>query len=182
MDNGSNKKKKLILNALIIVVLVIALCITTFALLYSMVKVDDNSFMTGSIKVNLNDGKPVIEEDDLLFEPGMTVQRKFFIENEGTWDVYYKIYFEDIKGELADVLDITIKDGERTVYSGKVSDMTKDKVDSDEEILRDGERRQMTVTFSFPKDSGNEVQNAYLKFNMSVDAVQTKNNPQRMFD
>ena len=48
MDNGSNKKKKLILNALIIVVLVIALCITTFALLYSMLKVDDRKHKSQS--------------------------------------------------------------------------------------------------------------------------------------
>lgn len=182
MNSSSNKRNKLILNILIIVALSIALCITTFALLYSMVKVDDNSFKTGSIQINLNDGKPVIEEDEFLFEPGMSVQKEFFIENKGTWDVYYKIYFENIKGDLSEVLDITLKDGERTVYSGKAADMTRDKIESDEEILKEGERRQMTITFSFPKASGNETQNAYLEFNMSADAVQTKNNPNRLFE
>ena len=167
---------------LIIVVLAIALCITTFALLYSMVKVDDNSFKTGSIKINRNDGNPVIEEEDFLFEPGMSVQKDFFIENEGTWDVYYKVYFENVKGDLAEVLDITLKDGERVVYSGKAADMTRDEIESDEEILKEGERRQMTIIFSFPENSGNETQNAYLEFNMSADAVQTKNNPNRLFD
>ena len=99
-----------------IVVLAVCLCITTFALVYSTVAVDNNLFQTGEIRVNLNDGKPVIEEDEFLFEPGMTVEKDFFLENQGTWDVYYKLYLDNVEGGLADVLDVAIRDGDTVLY------------------------------------------------------------------
>ena len=63
----------------IIIVLAFCLCITTFALVYASVSVGNNLFHTGEVKINLNDGKPVIREHEFLFEPGMTVVKDFFI-------------------------------------------------------------------------------------------------------
>ena len=74
-----------------LVTLALCLCLTTFALVYASVSVDNNLFGTAEVKINLNDGQPLIRENDLLFEPGMTVKKDFFIENQSTLDVYYKI-------------------------------------------------------------------------------------------
>ena len=57
------------------VILSICLCMTTFALVYATVSVDNNIFNTGKVEINLNDGNPVISEHEFLFEPGMTVKR-----------------------------------------------------------------------------------------------------------
>ena len=81
MREQNKTVKKLTANVAAVIVLAICLCITTFALVYSTVAVDNNLFRTGVIKINLNDGKPVIEEHEFLFEPGMTVEKTFFIEN-----------------------------------------------------------------------------------------------------
>ncbi len=77
---NSNKKtgRKLTASIITVVLLAVCLCVTTFALIYSAVNVDDNLFQTGRIKINLNDGKPVITENDYLFEPGMTVRKEVF--------------------------------------------------------------------------------------------------------
>ena len=123
---GSNKTaKRLTASVAAVIVLSICLCITTFALVYSTVSVNNNLFQTGGVRINLNDGKPVIEEHEFLFEPGMTVEKDFFIENHSTWDVYYKLYFEHVEGGLADVLEVAIRQGEKTLFSGKVSELTK---------------------------------------------------------
>lgn len=174
--------KKLTGSMITIVVLSCCLCITTLALIYSMVSVNDNLFHTGKIKINLNDGKPVIEEHEFLFEPGMTVKKEFFLENESTWDVYYRLYFADIEGELSDVLEVSVQDGDRVLLSGRISDLTKDKSGPADDILKLNERRNLTVSFHFPEDAGNEVQQCWLTFTMGADAVQTKNNPDRLFD
>lgn len=115
---------------------------------------ENNLFHTGIVKINLNDGKPVIEEHEFLFEPGMTVEKEFFIENQSTWDVYYKLYFEDIEGGLADVLEVSVRDGDKVLLSGKMSDMTKDNVGAADDILKLNERRILTVTFHFSGGSG----------------------------
>lgn len=180
--NQNTTSKKLTASVVTVFILAICLCITTVALIWATVSVENNLFHTGIVKINLNDGKPVIEEHEFLFEPGMTVKKDFFIENQSTWDVYYKLYFTDVEGGLADVLDITVKDGEKILYSGKASDLTRENVGAANDVLKLNERRNLTVYFHFPEEAGNSTQNLVLTFSMSADAVQTKNNPNKLFN
>lgn len=178
-----NKTAKRLTGGIIaIVALAVCLCITTFALVYASVSVENNLFHTGKVKINLNDGKPVIREHEFIFEPGMTVKKDFFIENDSTWDVYYRIYLENVSGGLADVLEITVKDGDRALYSGTASELTQQNVTAADDTLKIGQKRNLTVYFHFPEDKGNETQNLDLTFTMCAEATQTKNNPNRLFD
>ena len=180
---AENKTAKRLTGGIIaIVALAVCLCITTFALVYASVSVENNLFHTGKVKINLNDGKPVIREHEFIFEPGMTVKKDFFIENDSTWDVYYRIYLENVSGGLADVLEITVKDGDRAMYSGTASELTQQNVTAADVTLKIGQKRNLTVYFHFPEDKGNETQNLDLTFTMCAEATQTKNNPNRLFD
>ena len=176
----SKTTKRLTTSVATIVVLAVCLCITTFALVYSMVAVDSNLFQTGKIKVNLNDGRPVIEEDEFLFEPGMTVKKDFFIENDSTGTVYYRLYFAGVSGDLADVLEVTVKDGNKTLYSGTPTQL--ENTQAADDLLAVGQRRTLTMYFHFPEATGNSAQAKDLTFTLCADATQTKNNPQRLFD
>ena len=182
MKNDSRTAKRLRGNIIIVIVLALCLAITTFALIYESVSVDDNLFHTGSVKINLNDGKPVIRENEFLFEPGMTVKKDFFIENESTWDVYYKIYMDDVTGGLAKVLDVTIKDGDKTLYHGTPAELNRKQVSTADEILKVNQKKTLTVYFHFPENAGNDAQSLNLTFTMCAEATQTKNNPNREFD
>lgn len=72
---STNTSKKLTGSILTVILLAVCLCISTFALIFSMVSVENNLFHTGTIDINLNDGKPIITADEFLFEPGMTVKK-----------------------------------------------------------------------------------------------------------
>ncbi len=181
MNDNSKTAKKLTGSIIAVVVLALCLCITTFALVWATVSVDNNLFHTGTVKINLNDGKPVIEEHEFLFEPGMTVKKDFFIENESTCDVYYKLYFDNVNGGLADVLQITVKDGDRTLYQGTAAELNRTEVTAADDVLKIKERRELTVYFYFPADAANSTQNLTLTFDLCADAVQTKNNPNKLF-
>ena len=65
MSGPDKTEKKLKRGIAAVVVLAACLCVTTLALIYSAVSVDNNLFQTGTVKMNLNDGKPVIEEGEL---------------------------------------------------------------------------------------------------------------------
>ena len=182
MKNDSKTAKRLRGNIIIVIVLALCLAITTFALIYESVSVEENLFHTGSVKINLNDGKPVIRENEFLFEPGMTVKKDFFIENESTWDVYYKIYMDDVTGGLAKVLDVTIKDGDKTLYHGTPAELNRKQVSTADEILKVNQKKTLTVYFHFPENAGNDAQSLDLTFTMCAEATQTKNNPNREFD
>lgn len=174
--------RSFLLSCFSTVVVLVCFCITTYALILSSVEVRDNIFKTGNIGINLNDGKEIISEDEFIFEPGVVVKKDFFIENTGSWDVYYKLYFENIVGDLADVIEISITDGEKSLYSGKISDLTKDKVLPVEDELGVGDCKYLSVYFHFPETMGNDTQNLLLSFDLSADAVQTKNNSERLFE
>ncbi len=174
--------KKLTVCIIIIIILAICLCITTFALVYSIVTVDENIFKTGTVEINLYDGKPIITQDEFLFEPGMTVEKDFFIENESSEAVYYKLYFDNVDGGLQKVLDIEILDKENgtSLYSGKAQDFKRESCES--AVLLLNEKRTLTAVFHYPKESGNETQNMSLSFDLCAVATQTSNNPDRKFD
>lgn len=178
----TNTAKKLTGGIITIIVLAICLCFTTFALVWATVSVENNLFHTGSVDINLNDGKPVIHENEFIFEPGMTVKKEFFIENNSTWSVYYKIYFDNVSGGLADVLLVTVKDGEKTLYTGTANELNRQSVTAADDILQMKEKKTLTVVFYYPEDKGNDTQNLDLSFTICADATQTKNNPNRLFD
>ncbi|MGN0441533.1 MAG: TasA family protein [Acutalibacteraceae bacterium] len=182
MKSTNESTKKLTAGVVTIILLILCLCVTTLAIVYATVSVDNNLFSTGSVKINLNDGKPVIEEHEFLFEPGMTVKKDFFIENNATWDVYYKIYFDNVEGDLADVLEITIKDGDRVLYSGNATKLSRYGVRAADDTLKLKERRDLSVYFHYPESADNSTQNLTLSFDLCADAVQTKNNPNKLFD
>ncbi len=177
-----NDAKKLTLGIVAIIILALCLCVTTYALVYASVSVENNLFHTGRVKINLNNGQPVIRENEFNFEPGMTVEKDFFVKNESTWEVYYKIYFEDVSGDLADVLIISVKDGDKVLYTGTASDLTRKNVLAADDTLKVDERRNLKIFFHFPEECGNEAQNRDLAFTLCAEATQTKNNPGKLFN
>lgn len=174
--------KKMINKILLIIILIICFFITTFAVMKHLVVVEDNLFQTGSIKINLNDGNPIIEENELLFEPGMTLAKQFFVENQGTFDVYYKIYFDELQGDLIDVLNVTIKKDDDVIYNGTPSNLNKKNVDVVDEILGVNDKHVLDIIFHYPENANNSTQGDNISFIVNVDAIQVKNNPNRLFE
>jgi|LSQX01.1.fsa_nt_gb hypothetical protein len=174
--------KKMSINVAVLFLLIAGLCVTSFALVYMAIKVEDNIFRTGEIEIDLNNGQPIITAEEFLFEPGMTVEKPFYIQNNGTWDVYYQLYFAQVDGNLGDVLDVTIFNEEgQTLLTGKLSALTYGRVPTVEDVLMVRERHDLTIRFHFPEEAGNEAQSGYLTFILSAVAVQTKNNPDKEF-
>lgn len=178
-----DKKKRLIRSVVVLAVLCCCLAVTSFALAYQVAKLENNSFQTGGIGIDLNGGQPVITADEYLFEPGMTVEKPFYIKNNGTWAVYYKLYFSQVSGSLGDVLDVTILDEDDNILlTGKLSELTQETIPAMESTLDSGQRQDLTICFYFPKDSGNTMQGEGLTFELSAVGVQTKNNPGKEFE
>lgn len=182
MNSNNKTAKKMIASIAAIIILLFCLSITTYALMREMVSVENNIFYTGRVQINLNDGKPIIEEDEFLFEPGMTVKKDFFLKNQSTWDVYYKIYFDNVQGGLATVIEITILDGDKVLLSGTAAELSRTNVGVANDVLGVNEKRELTVYFHYPEKAENGTQNLTLSFDMCADAVQTKNNPNKNFD
>lgn len=183
----SNKKmtiKRMAGAMFVMFFLICCLGITAYALFYATVEVEENYFQTGYVDIDLNGGRPVIERHEYLFEPGMTVEKDFYVQNNSSWAVYFRLFFENVDGKLADVMEITIWDAKTgdEYFRGKANELTKAQVGAAEDELAVGERRDMKISFHYPEMSGNKTQNEELYFDFCAEAVQTRNNPERQFE
>ena len=188
VNNEKEVLKKLTTGVVIFIILCICLCITTFALVYAMVTVEDNVFETGFVAINLNDGEAVIDDAELFFEPGMTIKKEFFIENESSRPVYYRLYFNNLQGNLVKVLRVTIvdktdADNVKVLYGEKIADeLRRFNVETVNDPLASGERRELEIIFHLGETENNDYQNSGMSFDLCADAVQADNNPDKEFN
>lgn len=209
MTSKMTTEKRLRAGMFTVLVLTICLAITTYALMRVTLDLKNNVFHTGQIGINLNDEKSIVDPNEPMFqrfEPGVLAEADFFIENDqSTWAVYYRLYFKDVSGDLADVLEVTITDPNSTsskgpdaktfftderrkenvrgevLYHGTLSGLTRANVNAANDILEVGERRDLCMYFYFPTHEGNPNMGKDVSFSVCADAVQTKNNAGRDF-
>ncbi len=160
--------------------LLICLLVLTGHILRADLSVRSARIGSGAVKINLNDGAPVFRAQDLLLAPGAFVEREFFIENVGTADLFYRLYPSELCGELADVLTVTIRDGDTVLYDATLSALESSPAADD--ILHVGQRKYLTIRLFFPPSGGNALQNTQLSFALCAEATQVRNNAERVFD
>ena len=113
----TKSRRKMFFGIFLIICLMVGLGITSLALVYQKVTVEDNLFVTGQVKISLNDDQPIFRED-ILFEPGMVVQKEFTLSNDSTCDVHYRLYFTNIEGEFAKALQVEVLDQDEAIFEG----------------------------------------------------------------
>ena len=183
-DNGSKRMSlvSVILYVFTILLLVACLIISSLSLAYSNVLTDSVLYSTG-LKLNFNDGKPVVDENvGLDFSaPGETTVSTFFLENQSDEDVYYRLYFTDVRGELAAVMEVEIYLGDRLLYSGRMSEMERENTVAADDILKLRDHRDFTIFFNIADDAGNEYQGTSVTFRLAAEVTQVRDNPDKQF-
>lgn len=180
--NQSRTKKKAVSSLIAIAVLFVMLVLTTYALVSSFVSVDHNLFQTGTVKIELNGGKTVFDGSDMNIEPGHTLVRDFTVENKGSAEVYVRLYLENVQGALQEVLTFSVYDGDKLLFTGKAKDFSKNTPCISETPLAVGETRTLTAVVKMDESAGNAYQTAGITFDITAEAVQAKNNPDRLFE
>lgn len=176
--NEQSLKKKLNMMIVTIVLLVCGLTITSFALATSIAQIRNNRFaMSMGVQLAINDGDPVIDVKDVLYEPGGTYKTEFPIANLGSFDVWYRVYFTEVDGALKDHIIVTVKEAEsgKVLCNGKMSELSANKVEVG--MLEAGQEKALSIEFHFPSDSGNDAQGQTVSFKITANAIQKPNNP-----
>lgn len=184
MLRKSRQKKQILQIAgpmAIVAALLIVWSAATLILAQHQVEVGENAFTSGTLKVNLNDGKPVFDED-ILFEPGMMIRRDFTIKNEGNIDVIYRLWMSEIEGDLAQELQVEIKDGKKLIFSGILEEFMEEKTVGSNAILLANEEKELTIEIFLPEKSGNDMQGEAVSFRLNYDATQKDGNPNKDFE
>ncbi len=182
-DQESKSLKRFRRSVTGIVILFGVLCTTTIAYAYYVAKtVENNEFTTGVVAISLSNESTAVGGGDILLEPGATSEKVFKLTNDSTCEVYYKLYFSNIEGELADVLEITVLSEDEEIFAGIMSEMTRESAAAADEALGIGEEKELKVLFHMPEECGNEAQAQSITFDMNVDAVQSVNNPDKAFE
>ncbi len=182
MDKTRKTGKKAVGSIVMIAVLFLMLVITTYALVASFVSVEDNLFETGTVQIELNGGKTVFDGSDMNIEPGHSLVRDFTVENIGSADIHYRLYLENVEGALQEVLTFSVYDGDKLLFTGKAKDFSKQSPCISETPLAVGETRTLTAVVKMDEAAGNAYQTAGITFDMTAEAVQAKNNPDKAFE
>lgn len=181
-NNKENLKMEIVAGFSVIAALTAMLSVTTYALSTASVLVEENYFQMGTVDISLNDGNKIFEGSDFKLEPGSSVKKDFTLKNESTVDVYYRLYLENVSGSLKDSVVFQIYDGDELLYSGLANEFTKESPCIGEAALKAGEEKLLTVVVKMQETAENEYQNSYISFDITADAVQIRNNPDKMFE
>lgn len=182
-QHAKSVARRLTASIIAVILLTAALSVTTFILVSTTLATEGAGlFRTGDVRLNLNDGKPVIADSDCLFAPGTEVERQFTVENTGSCAVWYKLYFREISSAMAQQIEVEIRDGSGILAHGRMSEMTEENTQALDTALAVGEKRTLTLVFRLDENAGNDAQGQLLRFDFSARAVQCRNNPDKKFD
>jgi len=179
--NGRKRKKRAWLGMLPMIIVLMAFGITSLALVYQKVSAEGNLFETGKVSICLNDNQPVFDEE-ILFEPGMVIKKDFTLRNDSSCEVYYRLYFSDIVGDFANVLKVSVSDGDTVIFDGTLAELNGVKSEGANGLLKVSEERILTITFEVPDDGKNIIMETTALFNLNAEAVQAVNNPNGVFE
>lgn len=171
-----NNKKRYLSRIIVSLSIISGLVLVVLALLVHTT-ISNTFISTGVIDINLNDGVVVFDEDDLNLQPSQSVRKEMFIENVGTEDFYYRIYLEEVSGELVDVTLFNIYDEYgnllKTIETSKFNSTN---YFSTDEIVEVGECLYFEIEIVFNELLGDEYQGGNLNFHIIASAIQSKNN------
>lgn len=182
MNDLQRTRKKAARSIAGIIALAVMLTLTSLALVLSFVAVEDNIFQNATVQIELNGGRPVFDGSDMNVEPGAALKRDFTIQNTGTADVYYRLYLENVEGALQKALRFEVYDGERQLFSGTADEWNSQTPCVGDAPLLVGETRTLTMLIKMEETAGNAFQNASIAFDITADAVQVRNNPDKVFE
>lgn len=174
------KKQKLIVTAAAVVIALLGIVVSSAVFSVNVVSEKDVRLSQGSFNIVLNDGKPVLGED-ILFEPGMTIRKDFTLENKGTTNSFYKIYFSELPMEVAELIHVSILDGTQTLSSATLYEMTKENAIIMNDNLLAGEKEVFTLCLELGEEIENVEQGMEYVLDMFVAAAQRDNNPEAEF-
>ena len=166
----------------LVVILFVMWAVTTYAFVASFVSENDNLFETARVKIVLNDGQLIFDENDFQMEPGRTLVKEFTVRNESTVPVYYRLYLGNLEGALQEALTFRIYDGEELVYSTAMKNFTMDAPFLSGKIMEVGETQVLTAHVIMDEEKGNYYQNSNVTFDVVAEATQVKNNPNMEFE
>ena len=81
-----------------------------------------------------------------------------------------------------EVLTFSVYDGEKLLYSGKAKDFSKQTPCVSDTPMSAGETRALTVVVKMDESAGDTYQAAGITFDITAEAVQAKNNPDKAFE
>ncbi len=138
-------------------------------------------FRANKVEISFNDGKSLMESPAVL-SPGETWSKHTFIENTGKSSVYYRFYLIDMEGDLKYDVQLCVMLNGNVCFEGLATDFNVKNAVVGEDVLSKGEKADILIVVFLSDDNSVNDKSVNFSFDIKVDAVQSKNNPKKVFN
>ncbi|MCC5910825.1 MAG: hypothetical protein JJT76_10350 [Clostridiaceae bacterium] len=164
--------KKALFSLLLIGVLAFAVTVGTMAWFSAETTVEGNQFVAGTLAIGLGENTVPLEVENM--KPSDVVEHSVTIVNDGSIDMKFKAmvkgdtvdHKENSNADIAEVLDVVVKMGTHTAYTGTLRNL----IDNPDDMLKwepgvgvnplgEGEEVEFNFTVTFNEEAGNDYQN-----------------------
>ncbi len=138
-------------------------------------------FRANKVEICFNDGKELMESP-ISLSPGETWSKHASIENTGKSSIYYRFYLTEMEGALKDDIQLCVMVDGNVCYEGLANEFTVENAIISGDKLEKGEEVDLLIVAFLSNESIGNDENASFSFDIKVDAVQSKNNPNKVFN
>lgn len=172
---GRARRGKVLACAVALAVSVGAVGAFAWAAFGAHAKLPFNLFETGTVSIELNEGRPVFS-DGVPLEAGRTATEEFTVSNTGTADVRYRIYLADVTGDLAASLEFTIRRGDDVLFCGSAAELERVDACVSDAVLAPGHVDVLTASVRLLPAAVGDGRGQSASFDLCAQATQVKNN------
>lgn len=137
-------------------------------------------FRSNKVEISFNEGTSLMESPASL-SPGETWSKHTSIENTGKSSIYYRFYLDKLDGQLKDYIELCVMLNGNVCFEGLATEFNVKNAVVGEEALSKGEKVDILIVVFLSDDTVINDENAGFSFDIKVDAVQSKNNPDKIF-
>lgn len=170
---------KLVMNTVMMALLSIILSILSLFMHFSPIAGETASFDSAAVDIDLNGGNKIFDNACAVLVPGEEVRRNFTITNSGNVAVWYRLIVSDADGPLADHATIAYYDGGSLLYEESVKGSAA--VDGYIGSMTPGQQLHLTAVLKLTGSDILTMRTSYMTFDITAQAVQLRNNPNRDF-
>ena len=154
---------------------IIILFLIIGTLIWVMIRFESDPSPVPQNQIEINDVEFKFDNPESAFQPGEREAKSLRVKNTSKEAVFYQIYFDNMEGNLKDVILFYIYQEDQLLHSIVASDFTSSNAFVFPTLVQPGETTVYNLEYKISEDAGNEYQNQNFIFDIVIKSIKNEN-------